>query len=162
MQLAGDNIRNESTVMVPGMNTSLLSSAKSDPVNVLAIDDNEQFRNLIKELLKHHGFDVFAIANPIKALDHFAREKDRFQLVLLDYYMPHLDGAKTFEWIRKISPHVKVIIISGGDESRLRQILIKHPIDGYIRKPFRIEEALCVIRHVMSKDTHAAQPAAVC
>jgi two-component system, cell cycle sensor histidine kinase and response regulator CckA len=163
MQLTVDNIRNEGTVTVPSMNRSLVSSKKSDPVNVLAIDDNEQFRNLIKELLKHHGFDVFAIANPLKALDQFSREKDKFQLVLLDFHMPQLDGAKTFEWIKKISPDVKVIIISGGDETRLRQILIKHPIDGYIRKPFRIEEALHVIRHVMSKDTHAdPQPAVVC
>ena len=114
-------------------------------------------------MLKHHGFDVFAVANPLKALDQFSREKDKFQLVLLDFHMPQLDGAKTFEWIRKISPNVKVIIVSGADELRLRQILTKHPIDGYIRKPFRIEEALHMIRHVMSKDTNAApQPAAVC
>jgi hypothetical protein len=41
--------------------------------------------------------------------------------------------------------------VSGGEELRLRQILAQHPIDGYIRKPFRIQEALHIIRHVMTK-----------
>ena len=87
----------------------------------------------------------------MKALEKFTQEKDKFQLVLLDYYMPQLDGAKTFEWLKKLNPNVKVIIVSGAEELRLRQILAQHPIDGYIRKPFRIQEALHIIRHVMSK-----------
>lgn len=62
-----------------------------------------------------------------------------------------LDGAKTFEWLKKLNPNVKVIIVSGAEELRLRQILAQHPIDGYIRKPFRIQEALHVIRHVMNR-----------
>jgi CheY-like chemotaxis protein len=109
-------------------------------------------------LLEPFGFEVVAVANPVKALEKFTREKDKFQLVLLDYYMPQLDGAKTFEWLKKLNPDVKVIIVSGAEELRLRQILAQHQIDGYIRKPFRIQEALHIIRHVMSKQ--AGKPAA--
>ena len=120
-------------------------------IRVLAIDDNEDFRDLITELLEPFGFEVIAEANPVRALEKFAREKDKFQLVLLDYYMPQLDGAKTFECLKKLSPDVKVIIVSGIEELRLRPILAQHQIDGYIRKPFRIQEALHIIRHVMGK-----------
>ena len=42
------------------------------------------------------------------------------------------------------------IIVSGGEELRLRRILAPHPIDGYIRKPFRIQEALHIIRNVLT------------
>ena len=120
-------------------------------IRVLAVDDNEDFRVLITDLLQPLGFDVDAIANPVKALEKFTQEKDSFQLVLLDYYMPQLDGAKTFEWLKKLNPNVRVIIVSGAEELRLRQILAQHPIDGYIRKPFRIQEAIRIIRHVMDK-----------
>jgi CheY-like chemotaxis protein len=120
-------------------------------IRVLAIDDNEEFRSLVTELLRPLGFDVEAVASPVKALEKFTQEKNKFNLVLLDYYMPQLDGAKTFEWLKKLNPDVKVIIVSGAEELRLRQILAQHPIDGYIRKPFRVQEALRIIRHVMSK-----------
>jgi two-component system cell cycle sensor histidine kinase/response regulator CckA len=146
------------TAKTDGSNMVQPLTADGSRVRVLAIDDNEEFRTLITELLEPFGFEVVAVANPVKALEKFTREKDKFQLVLLDYYMPQLDGAKTFEWLKKLNPDVKVIIVSGAEELRLRQILAQHQIDGYIRKPFRIQEALHIIRHVMSKQ--AGKPAA--
>jgi CheY-like chemotaxis protein len=151
MPLTADNIRQVETTKTDGSNMVQPLLADGTRVRVLAIDDNEEFRTLITELLEPFGFEVHAVANPVKALESFTREKDKFQLVLLDYYMPQLDGAKTFEWLKKLNPDVKVIIVSGAEELRLRQILAQHTIDGYIRKPFRIQEALHIIRHVMSK-----------
>jgi len=158
MPLTADNIRQVETAKTDGSNMVQPLTADGSRVRVLAIDDNEEFRTLITELLEPFGFEVVAVANPVKALEKFTREKDKFQLVLLDYYMPQLDGAKTFEWLKKLNPDVKVIIVSGAEELRLRQILAQHQIDGYIRKPFRIQEALHIIRHVMSKQ--AGKPAA--
>jgi len=139
------------TTKVNGSNTAQALAADGTRLRVLAIDDNEEFRTLIAELLEPFGFEVHAVGNPVKALESFTQEKDKFHLVLLDYYMPQLDGAKTFEWLKKLNPDVKVIIVSGAEELRLRQILAQHQIDGYIRKPFRIQEALHIIRHVMGK-----------
>jgi two-component system, cell cycle sensor histidine kinase and response regulator CckA len=151
MPLTADNIAESNAVTPAGSNTAQPLAADATRIRVLAIDDNEEFRNLITELLAPFGFEVTAVANPVKALEKFTQESSNFQLVLLDYYMPQLDGAKTFEWLRKLNPGVKVIIVSGAEELRLRQILAQHTIDGYIRKPFRIQEALHIIRHVMSK-----------
>jgi len=158
MPLTADNIVGSNAVKPAGSNTAQPLAADAPRIRVLAIDDNEEFRNLITELLSPFGFEVIAVANPVKALEKFTQESGSFQLVLLDYYMPQLDGAKTFEWLRKLNPDVKVIIVSGAEELRLRQILAQHTIDGYIRKPFRVQEALHIIRHVMSKS--AAKPVA--
>jgi two-component system cell cycle sensor histidine kinase/response regulator CckA len=151
MPLTVDNIGQVERVKTDGSNMFQPLAADGSRIRVLAIDDNEEFRNLTTELLEPFGFEVIAEANPVRALEKFAREKDKFQLVLLDYNMPQLDGAKTFECLKKLSPDVKVIIVSGVEELRLRPILAHHQVDGYIRKPFRIQEALHLIRHVMSK-----------
>ena len=146
MPLTVDKTGQVETTKANGSDTVQGLAADGSRIRVLAIDDNEEFRTLITELLEPFGFEVHAVANPVKA-----HEKDKFQLVLLDYYMPQLDGAKTFEWLKKLNPDVKVIIVSGAEELRLRQILAQHQIDGYIRKPFRVQEALHIIRHVMGK-----------
>ncbi|HUK81660.1 MAG TPA: response regulator [Verrucomicrobiae bacterium] len=124
-------------------------------VRVLAIDDSNDFLTLLKGLLDPQGFEICPYTNPVKALEVFQRERDDYQLVLLDYYMPQLDGAKTFEWLRKLNPKVKVIVCSGAEELRLRQMQAQHPIDGYIHKPFRIQEALGVIHRVMGHQAFA-------
>ena len=121
---------------------------------VLAIDDNTDFLQLLKDMLEPCGFEVHTAVNPVKALEVFQRDKNKYQLILLDYYMPQLDGAKTFEWLRKLSPTVKVIVCSGADELRLRQIQSQHKIDAYIHKPFRVKEALETIHRVVRKPMH--------
>jgi len=157
MPLTAENVGQTDTVRTAGQNADQLAANRS-LARILVIDDNDEFRSLVTELLRPLGFEVHAVANPVKGLEKFTQEKEGFQLVLLDYYMPQLDGAKTFEWLKKLNPNVKVIIVSGGEELRLRQILAHHPIDGYIRKPFRVQEAIHIIRHVMSKQKqHAAQ-----
>ena len=115
---------------------------------VLAIDDNDGFRTMITEMLEPLGFEVKTAANPVKGLELFTQEKDSLKLVILDYYMPQLDGAKTFEWLRKLNPSVKVIICSGAEELRLRQLQAQHKIDGYLHKPFRVHDALQLICRV--------------
>lgn len=124
--------------------------AISTPTCVMAIDDNSDFLQLLKDMLEPCGYEVHTAINPVKALELFQRDKDKYHLVLLDYYMPQLDGAKTFEWLRKMNPTIKVIVCSGADELRLRQIQAQHKIDGYIHKPFRVKEALEMIQRVVT------------
>jgi two-component system cell cycle sensor histidine kinase/response regulator CckA len=131
---------------------STVAGAPTAPrVRVMVVDDNEEFQLLVKQLLEPLGYEVQLISNPVKALEIYTREKENIDLVLLDYYMPTLDGGKTFEWLRKLNPNVKVIICSGAEELRLRQLQAQHAIDAYIHKPFRIDEAVFVIRKVMAK-----------
>ena len=123
---------------------------------ILAIDDSTDFLLILKELLEPRGFEVCTYTNPVKALEMFQREKDSFQLVLLDYYMPQLDGAKTFEWLRKLSPTVKVVVCSGAEELRLRRMQVQYAIDGYIHKPFCLKEALTLIERLVGRQAVSA------
>lgn len=119
-------------------------------MTVLAIDDNVDFLQLIKDLLEPIGFSVHLANSPVKALEMLQRNRDKYDLIFLDYYMPHLDGGKTLEWLRKINPDLRVIICSGADELRLRQLQVQYKLDGYIHKPFRVPDALEQIRRVMA------------
>ena len=88
MPLTADSIGQTDAVNPAGSAAVQRIAAEGTRIRALAIDDNEEFRNLITELLEPYGVDVIAVANPVKALEKFTQEKDTFQLVLLDYYMP--------------------------------------------------------------------------
>lgn len=146
-------LSDQSTLTTPVADSAVVNGKR---VCVLAIDDNTDFLQLLKDMLEPCGFEVHTAVNPVKALEVFQRDKDKFQLILLDYYMPQLDGAKTFEWLRKLNPLVKVLVCSGADELRLRQIQAQHKIDGYIHKPFRVKEALDIIHRTIRKPLHSS------
>ena len=81
----------------------------------------------------------------------FSRETDCADIVLLDYFMPTLDGGQTAQHLRKLNPDIKVVLFSGAEEMHLRQIMKQFPIDAYVHKPLRIDEALSVIRKLMGE-----------
>src|SRR5664280_1105655 len=92
------------------------ATPSSERIRVLAIDDNDGCLSLYKDLLEPHGFEVVGIANPLKALERFKTESATFSLVLVDYFMPDLDGEETLELLKRLKPSIKVIIASGVEE----------------------------------------------
>jgi DNA-binding NtrC family response regulator len=81
---------------------------------ILVIDDDEQVREVLKLMLEHEGYDVITAENGIKGVDLY---KDKgSDLVITDILMPGMGGVQTIMELRLISPEVKVIAISGGDQ----------------------------------------------
>jgi len=122
---------------------------RTHSIRILIIDDDNVNAMLAKSVLERNGCLVQIASNPVKALEKYAREKDAIDLVIMDYFMPSLDGGEAVRHLRKLNPDVKVILFSGAEEMRLRQIMKNYPIDAYIHKPLRVQEALQTIRQVL-------------
>lgn len=118
-------------------------------IRILMIEGDSVNATLAKSVLERHGCAVQIESHPLKALEKYARIKDSINLVILDYFMPFLDGGDTVQHLRKLNPDVKVVLFSAVDEIRLRQIMRQYPIDAYIHKPLRVQEALQVIRQLL-------------
>jgi len=130
-------------------------------IRILIIDDDSVNSTLAKGVLQRHGYTVEISSNPMCALEKFARDTNCADLVLLDYFMPTLDGGQTVQHLRKLRPDIKVVLFSGAEEMHLRQIMRQHPIDAFIHKPLRINEALAVIRKLVGDPSSAALTAQV-
>jgi len=118
-------------------------------IRILIIDDDGVNAMLAKSVLERNGCTVQIAANPVKALEKYAHEKDAIDLVIVDYFMPNLDGGETVLHLRKLNPNIKVLLFSGADEMRLRQIIRQYGIEGYLHKPLRKEEALQLIHQIL-------------
>src|SRR3954462_3398936 len=79
---------------------------------ILVIDDDEQFRCAIGEMLAQSHFNVVLAADAEDGLRIFRSEA--VDLVIVDIWMPEKDGLETLMELRRIDPKAKVIAISGG------------------------------------------------
>jgi two-component system, sensor histidine kinase and response regulator len=103
---------------------------------ILIVDDNLTNRNIIKGFLKHYKTQFSEAGDgktAINMLTESAINKSPFDIVLLDYHMPVMDGLETFKTLmanNEISPKPKVILLSSDDitikHSKLNKDLIKH------------------------------------
>jgi CheY-like chemotaxis protein len=79
---------------------------------VLVVDDDADFREIVQVILEAVGHDVQMAPDGRVALRLFTEWRP--DVVLLDMFMPNMDGLETVVAIRKASPDVKIIAISGG------------------------------------------------
>jgi CheY-like chemotaxis protein len=78
---------------------------------VLVVDDDKAVRTAIKIILEHNGFDVVAAPDGRSAIQ--AVENDEFSVIIVDIFMPGMDGLETIRTFKRKAPEVPVIAISG-------------------------------------------------
>jgi two-component system response regulator MprA len=78
---------------------------------ILLVDDEKDLRDSLADALTDHGFRVTAVANGADAI--VAAVDDRFDLYLLDMMMPGLDGIQTTRVLRKLTPQVPIVGLTG-------------------------------------------------
>lgn len=120
--------------------------------SALIIDDESMVRLALHQMLERQGFDILEAPDGEEGLRVFAARPT--ELVVCDLIMPRSDGISTIMNIRKISPRVKIIAISGGGRSHALELLTvaEHMgADHILEKPFTRVQLLdavaqCLVR----------------
>lgn len=112
--------------------------------NVLVIDDDDEVRDFVVRLLKRRGYSVTGACNGEAGLASLAAAS--FALVITDIVMPDMEGLETIKRIRRASPTMPIIAISGGGSSRVDYLKFarKFGADAVLAKPFDPAE-LCAL-----------------
>jgi PAS domain S-box-containing protein len=116
---------------------------------VLVVDDEDAFRESIRRMLEALGYTVLKASGGKEALKILSDNKEKVNLVLLDMIMKEMDGAETFKKMRKLVPHLKVIICSGFSLDSKCQMILNGGGKGFLQKPFRDTELASKIREVI-------------
>jgi CheY-like chemotaxis protein len=82
---------------------------------ILLVDDNANGLKARKMVLEELGYGIVTASNGHDALERFAPQK--FDLVVTDYKMPHMDGLELIVHLRKLAPEVPIVLISGFVDS---------------------------------------------
>ncbi len=107
---------------------------------VLIVDDEADFREAIVKLLRKRKMDVTGAENGEKALELMAA--NRFDVVVLDYKMPGMDGIQTLKALKKDWPETEVIMLTalGSVESGLEGM--RSGAFDYVLKPAQIDDLM--------------------
>ena len=102
---------------------------------ILIVDDELRMRKLIKDFLVAKGFSILEAEDGEKALEVFAKNKNKINLILLDVMMPKLDGWSVLRQIRQESK-VPIIMLTARGEEQDELFGFELGVDEYISKPF--------------------------
>ena len=123
------------------MCSAALSDARPDrgaqPTRVLVVDDDDTVGRLAREVLTRAAFEVEVAVSAGAAIA--ALQRQAFDLLLVDRYLPGTDGLELLRSARKKLPDVAVIMMTAGEAPPDE---VRSQMDGYLTKPFHNLRAL--------------------
>ncbi len=114
---------------------------------ILVVDDERAVQASLLAILKDEGFDAHGVSTGEECLSLLARQE--FSIVLLDVWLPGMDGLTVLESIRKIAPFVSVIMISGHASIESAVRATKLGAFDFVEKPLSLEKTLLVIKNAL-------------
>jgi len=124
-------------------------SEKTKQKRILLIDDDANVLAVISDLLKSTGYAVYEASDAQEA----ARvvKEEFIDLALIDLRMPGTDGIDLMLSLKKMNPHLRVIIYSGYPSMNTAIDALKKGADDYIPKPFKLGELSTKIKEFLGK-----------
>jgi two-component system nitrogen regulation response regulator NtrX len=115
-------------------------------MNILIIDDDENIRNALQEVLTKENHKVFTVEDGNQGLDFF--KKEHIDLCFLDLWMPNIGGIEVLKIIKEQYPNVEIIMISG--DAKIDHAVKATKIGAYdfIEKPLVAKNIIDIVRNI--------------
>ena len=125
-------------------NGHITAKNHSNNTSILAVDDEYDIVNLIKQSLERGGqHRVCAFIDVLEALNHFKLDsKDHHDIVISDIRMPGMSGYEFVKHVKTTDSQVKVILMSAFEiqEGEFHNMLPDIKVDCFLQKPFHIQK----------------------
>ncbi|HTC52551.1 MAG TPA: sigma-54 dependent transcriptional regulator [Steroidobacteraceae bacterium] len=127
-------------------------------MRILVVDDEADIRGLLKEILSEEGYSVEVAADAEQA--RAARAKQTPDLVLLDIWMPGVDGITLLrEWSQSASDGVQVVMMSGHGTIETAVEATRLGAFDFVEKPLSIAKLLRTVERALEAGKRKRQPA---
>jgi len=114
---------------------------------ILVVDDEKDIRTSLTGILEDEGYQVTTASSGVEAIESI--HQDIPDLVLLDIWMPGLDGLETLEKLKILFPHITVIMISGHGTIETAVRSTKLGAFDFIEKPLSLDKVLIAVNNAL-------------
>src|SRR4030066_116558 len=122
----------------------------AEPV-VLVVDDEEGIREILSGIFEDEGCSIVTANSGEEALDLLKEQNP--DLILLDIWLPGIDGIQTLEEIKVLRPDLPVIMISGHANIELSVKATRLGAYDFLEKPLSLERVLLVSKRALERRT---------
>lgn len=121
---------------------------------ILLVEDEAQVAELAAEMLVEEGYKVILAKDGFEALKIYRQIGQGIGLVILDFFLPVIDGDAVFEELRALNPKIDVVLSSGFAEQSTLSNMLAQGLRGFIPKPYTREKLLAQVRTTLDAPRH--------
>ncbi len=116
---------------------------------ILIVDDDKDMCNIISTILKQEGYKIFKTYDGKQAIKEISVKN--YNLVILDYRLPNMDGIEVLQKIRNMGMPINVIMISAYGNDSIKLKAKELGVDQFLDKPFNLSKLFKVVKNTISK-----------
>ena len=117
--------------------------------SILVVDDEEAIVSSLGSILQEEGYEVAVVKSGVEALKIYT--VDPPDLMLLDIWMPEMDGLETLRRVKELVPTAQVMVMSGHGSIETAVKAIKLGAYDYIEKPLSLENVTLRVKHALEQ-----------
>ena len=120
---------------------------------ILVVDDERDICRMISNILKEEGYKVDKAYNGGQAIKKIKARG--YNLMILDYKLPDMDGINVLKEVRRIKPSLKVIMISAYGSPSIKSMAKKLGAYRFLDKPFDLDRLVRVVKDALTEKVRA-------
>lgn len=124
-------------------------NAKGNRELILLVDDETEIAELASAMLTDEGYQVILARDGFEALRIYQQISKQIGLVILDFFLPVMDGDAVFDELRALNPDVGVVLSSGFAEQSKLGNMLEQGLRGFIPKPYTRKKLLEQVRSTL-------------
>jgi CheY-like chemotaxis protein len=121
---------------------------------VLVVDDDDSLRELVQEFLTFGGYTVISCPTGREAIERLGML--RFDAILLDWQLEDITGLEVLKKYRADGGGAPVLMLTGGNIATQKQEALAAGANGYVRKPFKLNELADSLAQVVGGNVQKA------
>jgi CheY-like chemotaxis protein len=122
---------------------------------ILLVDDEMEIAELASAMLTDEGYRVILARDGFEALKIYQQVGNQIGLIILDFFLPVMDGDAVFDELRALNPEVVVVLSSGFAEQSKLGAMLAQGLKGFIPKPYTAEKLLEQVRSTIDAARHS-------
>ena len=134
-----------------------IKNPKGNREYILFVEDEPEVAEVASDMLADEGYKVILARDGFEALKIYQKIGKQIGLVILDFFLPVMDGDAVFDELRGINPKVDVVLSSGFAEQTKIASMLAQGLRGFIPKPYSQQKLLEQVRSTLDAARQTAR-----
>jgi CheY-like chemotaxis protein len=122
---------------------------------ILVVDDEPEIRKLVSAMVSQFGYKVLTADSGEHALTLYRNQHEPLEMLITDVVAPGMSGPMLADKLSELQPDLKVLYISGYDNTHVVQTYVVEKGHELLAKPFAVEELKAKISELLSRPANA-------
>jgi CheY-like chemotaxis protein len=117
---------------------------------IMVVDDDGEVLERAGAMLEEEDYRIILAHDGLEALQIYGRMGNQIALIILDFFLPVMDGDAIFDELKALNPNVQVVLSSGFAEQTKLGSMLARGLCGFIPKPYTSEKLLDQVRSIIA------------